>query len=419
MPPTRPEDSQYVMMYPAEWSGWARRVAAISLIIATIYAATLLGPVLQSTVLALIIALILFYPIRALARRTPLSYGLSVALVFVLYLFVATFLIVNLVLPVTAFIGNLLTDAQDQFTEFLQELRNYQPADGIINEPVTGMQVDLNFVLEPLSQLARGENLQQLTGVVPNVLGAVTNTAGQVTNIVTGLFLSHFLAFLFLLEVPNGYRWFVETIPLDHRREYALLLDRAAMVWNNFFRGQLIVGSIIGSLTWLQLSIMGIPAAIVIAVFTGFISLIPILGGFVALIPIGLVPLLQGSRVLELDPLPLALLVVAINIAMQQVIWNVVAPKITGDAVALPMPVIILGLFVGTAIGGVLGAFLAAPVMGILRVLLTYVVKKIRGGDPFPGETDPTRPSDELFASPPLPGHHQDEQEEGGTPVQV
>ena len=66
------------------------------------------------------------------------------------------------------------------------------------------------------------------------------------------------------------------------------------------------------------------------------------------------------------------MLVVGINLVISQLIWNMIAPKILGDALDLPLPVIIVGVFVGAAAGGVLGAFLAAPILATLRVIISY-----------------------------------------------
>jgi predicted PurR-regulated permease PerM len=83
------------------------------------------------------------------------------------------------------------------------------------------------------------------------------------------------------------------------------------------------------------------------------------------------------------------LLVLVVNVLITQVIWNVIAPKILGDAVRLPLPVIILGVFLGAGVGGILGAFLAVPILGTVRVIVLYLISKITLSDPFPGEEMP------------------------------
>jgi predicted PurR-regulated permease PerM len=115
--------------------------------------------------------------------------------------------------------------------------------------------------------------------------------------------------------------------------------------------------------------------------------LIPTIGGIIALVPLSIIAFLQGSTVFtELSNGTLALLVVIVNLAISQIIWNVVGPKILGDAVNLPLPIIIVGVLVGAALGGILGAFLITPIIGTVRVITVYLLRKIGQQDPFPGQ---------------------------------
>jgi predicted PurR-regulated permease PerM len=79
-------------------------------------------------------------------------------------------------------------------------------------------------------------------------------------------------------------------------------------------------------------------------------------------------------------------LVTGINLVITQIIWNVVAPKILGDALQLPVVVIIVGVFVGAAVGGILGAFLATPLISTGWLFFNYLIRKIAQKDPFPGK---------------------------------
>jgi predicted PurR-regulated permease PerM len=177
-----------------------------------------------------------------------------------------------------------------------------------------------------------------------------------------------------------------------YRREIYLLTTHVNSVWSGFFRGQLVICLLIGILTFLQLTLMGVGNAIGIAVIVALISLIPTIGGVIALIPMFFVPLLGGSSVpmfQNMSNVSLALLVTVIYLIWSQIVWTVVAPKILGDAVSIPLPVIILGIGVGLAIGGILGAFLIVPILGTLRLVVIYIIAKLNGRDPFPGQGQP------------------------------
>jgi predicted PurR-regulated permease PerM len=387
----RPEDQPLGTRYDAEWSTWTRRLAVILLLISGILAIYLLGPVLQITVLSLLLAFGLFYPVRALTRRFGFRYAPSVLIVFFIYLVIIITLVTNFSVSISAFISSFSRSLQNSINLFMEQVRDYTPGTMYLPNPFNGQRlIDLDFIYQPLQDLIKAENMPDLSSAVPSLVGTASSTVGAISGFIGTFFLMHLLALLFLLEVPSAFAWGLNLASTSYRREIAILLHRITRVWTGFFRGQLIISAAIGVLTWLQLLLMGIPGAVVVGLFVGVVSLIPILGSIIALVPIGLAPLLQGSTILtEMSPLVLMLLVLVPNFVVQQIIWNIISPKVTGDAVRLPAPMIILGIFIGSAFAGILGALLAAPLMGTVRLVVEYFIKKIRGGDPFPGEPEP------------------------------
>lgn len=387
--------------YDAEWSTWTRRLAVILLLIGGVFVIYLLGPVLQTMVLSLLLAFALFYPVRSLTRRLRIRYPVSVGIVFLTYLVIVLMVIINLSVSVTAFVSSFSRTLQNTIDEVTQQVNDYTPGSIYLENPFTGQRlIDLDFIFQPLSELLRGETIPDLSGAVPGVLGTASSTVGAVSGFIGTFFVMHLLAVLFLLEVPSAFAWGLNLASTSYRREIAIVLNHVARVWVGFFRGQLIISMVIGLLTWLQFSLMGVSGAVVVGVFVGVVSLVPMLGSIIALIPIGLAPLLQGSTILtETSPLALTLLVLVPNFVVQQIIWNVISPKVTGDAVRMPVPMIIIGLFIGSAFAGILGALLAAPLMGTMRLVVEYVIRKIRGGDPFPGEPEPDFMTKGMFAA--------------------
>lgn len=378
-------------LYPAEWTLFARRTAAIGLLAGLVYLLTLITPILEITLPAFIIAFILIYPVLILSSRTRLPYSWAVVLVFLLYLLLAGVVVFRLAAPMTAFLINLFLNLQIILTDFLIFLQNYTPEQGWMAYGTGGERlINLNFILEPLSRWVRGEDLAQLTEIVSNVVGLVTSTLSTLGNVVISGLIAHLLAFVLLLEMPAAYNFVFRLAPPESRREYALLLVRVGHRWSAFLRGSVISAILTGLLTWLQLAIMGIPNALLISLITGATSVVPILGSIVGTIPLVVVPLVQGSTTLDMDRLTLMILVVVIYNVLQGILWHTVIPKIYGDAVSLPVSLVILGIILGTSIGGILGAFLAVPLMAILREIVEYLLKKIRGGDPYPGEPEPT-----------------------------
>jgi predicted PurR-regulated permease PerM len=382
--------------YQPQWSTWARRVAILGLLIAAIYAMTLLAPVMRLLSSTFLLSLLMFVPSRLFARYLHVPYALAVTLSYgLVILLLATAL--ALIIPASVEgANNLSKDAAQRFNQLQDTLRHYTPDQGVVM--VLGIRVDLTSLINPVRNLALGTNqntaqettligagdLRQLVTTMTKLLAsAIAGITGFVS---TGL-LALFISFLVLLDLPNLERALRRWIPSAYHRESTLLIHQMGYVWNGFFRGQALIAFILTILTWLQLALMGVQNAVPLAVFSGVISLIPTLGGIIALVPIAVISLLQGSSVFTgLSNGTFAILVVIVNLAISQIIWNVVAPKIMGDAVNLPLPVIIVGIFIGAAVGGVLGAFLITPIIGTVRVIIVYLLKKIGRQDPFPGQ---------------------------------
>jgi predicted PurR-regulated permease PerM len=100
------------------------------------------------------------------------------------------------------------------------------------------------------------------------------------------------------------------------------------------------------------------------------------------------VALVQGSNTLASSLGP-ALLAVGINLVFVAFVTEVIPPKIEATAANLPVVVSIPGVVVGAAIAGPLGALIVLPLIGLCTDLVGYTVHKIRGGDPYPDETEP------------------------------
>lgn len=401
--------------YQPQFSLWVRQLLTVILLIACVYVVTLIAPVLPMLTTAFLIAFVMFIPSRALARRTPIPYPIAVILLYAFLIIVFVFGMLLLTPSLVDGINNLIGSFQQGYSDLIVSLQTMNARDAVLD--VLGVQINLadlvrtaqslllngsiprttGFLLPqqlqataPMQEVAWGNLLDQILPLFGSVSQTVTSAIGSITGFIGSFLLALFVSFLVLLDIPTTQRMLSRQIPSSYQREFALLVHKMVHVWNGFFRGQVLIGFSIGVLTFIQLSWMGISNTFILAVITGTISLIPTIGGIIALIPLSLIPLIQGSQTFPQVPhLIMALLVVGINLLISQIIWNVLAPKILGDALNLPLPVIIVGVFVGAAAGGVLGAFLVAPVLATGRVLLSYIWHKINLEDPFPGEQAP------------------------------
>ncbi len=234
----------------------------------------------------------------------------------------------------------------------------------------------ISFDLEKIISLMRG-TISPLAGGAFSVLKTVASGVGM------GL-LMVVLSFYLLLDAGRVGNSLVSLIPPAYRHEATSLLAQVSKTWNAFLRGQLVLCTIIGVLTWLATSIVGLRFSIALGIVAGVLELIPSLGPLLAAIPAVLLALFQGSAMLPTANLGDAIIVAGIYVLIHLIENNFLGPRIIGSSLHLPPMIVIIGVLGGITLGGILGALLAAPILATLRDVLRYIYCKLADTEPFP-----------------------------------
>jgi len=357
-------------------------LAFVGLMIALVVAIVALKYTLAIVVLGAILAFVLYFPASFLARRTPLSYALSVALVFLLFLALIVFVFLTFVPPLVTGIFDLVADIGAAIEGAGQFLIDYEPGQG-----------NFDYLLGPLSALVKtrltAEEIQESAESFVSTLGGLFQLAGNVGALILKLLTLHLFALFALLEVPKLYAGAMDRLSPTYRREISILSAHMSVKWTRYFWAMILFGVLVGTWNFLQLTVLGIAGAPVVGLITGLLALVPVVGPFINIFVIGIVALIQGSTTLALHPVALAALAVVINLIFVAIVAELVLPKIWGAAVSLPTIVIIPGVIIGAALLGPLGALISVPILGFCADLAGYTIHKIRGGDPYPGEPEP------------------------------
>lgn len=345
---------------------------------------------LSRLLIAAVLAYALFPAVEWLHRRLHFPRTLSTITVYIVLLL--------LIVAIPILIGPLLVRqirAIDlNLVELLIQIRQWlrQTLETWRTVELLGMAVDLSALVDPALEVLGEEGalptipppetwLLRLLGMVP---GAVTGMASTLISAATAFFLTLLYSFYLVKDSPEWGARLDGWLPETYRAEFTELRHRLSSIWRSFFRGQLALCLIIGLMSFVALSIMGIPGTIPLSLFAGLMEVIPNLGPLLALVPAVLVALIQGSTTLPLSHGWLALLVIGVYILIQQIENNFLVPRIIGGSVDLPPLVVLVGVVVGASNAGIVGAFLAAPVLASLRTLVTYAYNKILDRDPFP-----------------------------------
>jgi putative permease len=148
--------------------------------------------------------------------------------------------------------------------------------------------------------------------------------------------------------------------PERHRERMETALRRILEQLKNWAVGSLILGIIVGVISWIGLRLLGVPSAFLFGLIAGIGELIPNVGPILSAIP----PVLVA---LTIDPL-LALWVVVLFVVIQQLENNVIVPMVMGQSLNLHPISVTFAVLVMGALFGVLGAILAVPVCAIVKV---------------------------------------------------
>ena len=162
------------------------------------------------------------------------------------------------------------------------------------------------------------------------------------------------------------------------------LVNRIGNLWLDFIKGHLLLALIIGGLTWVVGSAIGLPGALWLGVVAGMLEPIPSLGPTVASIPAIVVALWQGSDVLPVPNWVFALIVASVYILIQQLTSLLLEPHILGKKLNLPPLAVFAAVLLGATVANVAGAYLAVPVLVALREIAVYAIRKAKGMPPFP-----------------------------------
>ncbi|MEW5907973.1 MAG: AI-2E family transporter [Patescibacteria group bacterium] len=160
-------------------------------------------------------------------------------------------------------------------------------------------------------------------------------------------------------------------IPLKYEEYIIDLWTRSRQKIGRWIQGQILLGVLVGVLTYLGLTILKIDYALTFALLAGLFELIPIFGPVLSAIPPTLLALAQSPI--------LALKVIILFILIQQFENHLIYPLVVRRIVGIPPVLTILALIICGKLAGFLGILLAVPLVTVLVEILNDIdLKKHR-----------------------------------------
>jgi predicted PurR-regulated permease PerM len=243
-------------------------------------------------------------------------------------------------------------------------------------ESLTGRVLQLQRDL-----VARGVNVDLATiyAAIPERLAAMAAAiasqsvalVGATLTLLLDLTLIAIVAFFMLVDGERLWVDLLAVLPADLRSEAELLRYSADRAFGGFLRGQLILGFGYGVIVLVVFLIFGLQYAALLALASGLLMIIPFFGAIIATIPPVLVALTQSFE--------LALATFVAVAVVQNIITNVVGPRLMAQTVGIHPLLVFAALLIGARVAGLWGVFLALPVAGILNVFARYALEVAQG----------------------------------------
>jgi predicted PurR-regulated permease PerM len=381
-----------------EWSITTKQIVGIGLTIFGLFILYISRSFLTLIVVAALIAFLLMPIVNFLNFQCRLPRGVAILLSYLLatiVILLAPLIFVPQIINGINFFARI--DYQALLDNALQGFENTLLGLKALDTRTLRINLNLDSIIDPtLAYLQDSSTALTLTSPSPTTiinslqsavtvtLGLATNVAGRVISGVVTFIVLIFSAIYFSVDAQGFYGHFLRIVPQPYRPEIVILLGRLNQTWRAYLRGQLYLMLIIGLVTWLGLTILGVRGAFTLGVVAGLLELIPYLGPVLAAIPAVVVGLIQGSTHLDVSNWIFVLMIIGFYILVQQFENVFVVPRVLGGAVDLHPMVVMIGVLVGASVAGIFGALLAAPVIASGIEIVRYLYQKVLGEDPYP-----------------------------------
>lgn len=297
-----------------------------------IYLAWIGIPVIITILIALIISAAL-HPVATWLHSKKIPWLVSVALVILL-----------LLIPLIAVIVTAVVIVVQQFPQLVQFFN--------------GALAHLPFVPDMVKSFDPLPYIQDNAYLLWSSTRAIVLGIASVLTVV-------FLSFYFIYDEVKLIELFLGVIPASKRKRVRDFFAEISEVVGQYIRANLIISVICMVVIFIGLTIMGVPFALPIAIFTGILDLLPMIGPVLAALP---------ALVIGFGISPLTCLAVLILYIVYQEVENLfIVPLMYNKALNLSPALVFLSVVVGAGLFGVLGAFLALPVAASIPVVLKYL----------------------------------------------
>lgn len=232
--------------------------------------------------------------------------------------------------------------------------------------------LDTDLIQSAFQQLDLSNLLKNLTSnagsVVSVVVGTASSTIGAVTTFIIGMVISVYIMLNKRTLTHQAKALAYANLKKERADRLCYIASLTNSTYSKFLSGQCIEAVILGLLLFVSLSIAKVPYAGVLAVLTGIMSFVPMVGAFLACF-IGVILVLMVSPIK-------ALICLAVFLCVQFVEGQFIYPKVVGNSVGLPSMWTLIAVLIGGNLFGIVGMLFFIPLTAVLYTLVTENTRK-------------------------------------------
>ncbi len=332
-----------------------------------------LAPVISIIVVALFIVYFITPMVNFLIsiKIRPILAAMITAVLILIILFLLFYLLIpGLIMEVRELVIFLSTE----FVRDLPELISYlEELDERFNLQLTEIFVEYTdqFIRQAPS------NVQQLLRYLTAV------SMGLVTRVWVGLALV-FVVFYLVQELGQVRYNLTLMFPQIYKENVKHILNTIDEKVGAYIRGTLMKCLFVGFLTWVGLTLLEMPFALILGILAGALNIILYIGPVTATVPALILSIMPDT--------PSILLVLLLYVGVQILDAFVFTPFFLGKATDLSPLTVIVIVLIGGQLMGLLGIVLAIPITATLKVLLVHYYleqRRVEEANHSPGDGDP------------------------------
>lgn len=326
--------------------------------------------ILMPFCLGLLISYILYMPckkIEGLYKKTKKkrfinkhARGLSVLTTYIIAIIIII-IILNVIIPIVVqSLSDLIANLPGYYNSVINKI-NSLPEDNILRtEKATEIVESIKNI-----DLTAFINIEKVQEYIKSFISAVETILDAFIAIIVSVYilLQRTQIVKFLSRLTNAI--FKESTYLKIKKYFI----KGNTVFFKFLTSQVLDAILVGILVSIAMSILGVKYSILLGFMIGLFNLIPYFGAIVAVIIAVLITILT-------EGVGKALLMAIVVIILQQIDANIINPKIVGDSLEISQLLVIFAVTIGGAYFGILGMFLAVPVVAIIKLIIDDFIEE-------------------------------------------